>query len=79
MEEATLQQVAAITQGSSFVASEADTLKKVYGEIDTLEKSPTKGRLYSQYRELLPFTFVPGLRLILLVLILGCARFRSLP
>ena len=54
-------------------------LEDVYAEIDRLEKSPSEGRLYSEYRELYQWFLLPGLGLILVQVVLAGTRFRSLP
>jgi hypothetical protein len=51
----------------------------VYAEIDRLEKSPSEGRLYTEYRALYQYLLFPGLSLVLMEIVLAATRFRSLP
>ena len=46
------KQIADATGGKYFSAQDPTALEDVYAEIDRLEKSPSEGRLYSEYREL---------------------------
>ena len=79
LDERTLQQIADATGGKYFSAQDAERLEDVYAEIDQLEKSPSEGRLYSEYRELYQWFLLPGLGLILVQVVLAGTRFRSLP
>lgn len=79
LDEETLKQIAAATGGKYFRAQDAESLQNVYAAIDALEKSPSEGRLYSEYHELYQYLMFPGLGLILLEIVLAGTRFRSLP
>ena len=79
LDEPTLQQIADATGGKYFRAPDAEQLADVYAEIDKLEKSPSEGRLYSEYRELYQWFLLPGLGLIVVQVVLAGTRFRSLP
>ena len=79
LDEHTLQQIAEATGGKYFSAQDAERLEDVYAEIDRLEKSPSEGRLYSEYHELYQWFLLPGLGLILVQVVLAGTRFRSLP
>ncbi len=79
LDEQTLQQIADATGGKYFRAPDTERLADVYAEIDKLEKSPSEGRLYSEYRELYQWFLLPGLGLVLLQVVLAGTRFRSLP
>lgn len=70
-----LRQIAAITGGKFFAASDVESLKTIYREIDQLERSPLPERHYTDYREWAiesfrwgPFAF-PPLALAALVLL----------
>jgi Ca-activated chloride channel family protein len=90
VDEETLQEIAQITGGQFFRATDTRTLRGVYEQIDTLERTRIQERRYSDYRELA----VEGLRLgslnippllsvvmVLLVveILLSNTRFRTLP
>ena len=79
LDERTLQQIAEATGGKYFSAQDVERLEDVYAEIDRLEKSPSEGRLYSEYRELYQWFLLPGLALTLVQVVLAGTRFRSLP
>lgn len=79
LDEATLKMIAETTGGKYFNATDTDALQDVYADINKLEKTETKGRLYTQYAELYRTPMMPGLAAILLVVVLGATRFRSLP
>jgi len=61
IDEATLREIAAATGGRYFRATDTESLKEIYGEIDVLEKSPHAGLHYREYRELYPWLLVPGI------------------
>ncbi len=79
LDEETLRTLAETTGGQYFNAKDTDSLENVYAEIDSLEKTVTEGKLYTEYRELYQGFMLPGLGLVLLELILTCTRFRGLP
>lgn len=75
----TLQKIADMTGGKSFLATDAQALKQIYDEIDRMEPTTFKVKQYTVYNELV------GLWLLLAVLALGAAAalaatfFRRLP
>jgi Ca-activated chloride channel family protein len=75
----TLQKIADMTGGKSFLATDAQALKQIYDEIDRMEPTTFKVKQYTVYNEL------AGLWLLLSVLALGAAAglaatfFRRLP
>ena len=75
----TLQKIADMTGGKSFLASDAQALKQIYDEIDQMEPTTFKVKQYTMYNEL------AGLWLLLSVLALGAGAalamtvFRRLP
>lgn len=79
LDEKTLRGLAETTGGKYFNAQDTEALAAVYAEIDRLEKSPSQGRLYTEYRELYQYLMFPGLGLIVLEIVLASTRFRSLP
>ncbi len=52
LDEETLKDIAQTTQAKYFRASDTETLKQVYKDIDALEKTKIKTQGYRQYREL---------------------------
>ncbi len=79
LDEETLKMLADTTGGKYFNATNTAALEEVYAEINKLEKSETKGRRYTQYKELYRSAMLPGLAGIMLVVVLLATRFRSLP
>lgn len=79
LDETTLKMLADKTGGQYFNAQDTETLRRVYAEIDKLEKTKSEGRLYTEYEEVYLWFLLPGVALILLELLLATTRFRSLP
>lgn len=79
MDETTLKQISQITGGQYFRATDTHSLKKIYAQIDQLEKSEVRWIDHSEYRELFPFFLVPGLMLLLMEIGLSQTRLRRIP
>ncbi len=60
IDEATLEKVASITGGKYFRATDTDSLAKIYGEIDQLEKSKVEAKHFVDYRELAVQSYKAG-------------------
>ena len=78
IDEALLKEIAAMTQGKYFRATDNKKLKEIYGEIDQLEKYEFKTFKYFTYEELFRYLLVPAFLLIVIEMILGMTRFRSI-
>ncbi|MCD6460002.1 VWA domain-containing protein [bacterium] len=79
IDEDTLKEIANNTGGMYFRATDTKSLKKIYGEIDKLEKTETKSNTYTDYKEIFVYFVIPGLLLLLLEIILANTRFRKIP
>lgn len=79
IDENTLKEVAKLTGGKYFRATDGDSLAKIYGEIDKLEKTKTESVKYLDYTELFPFFLFPGLALLVVEHVLRSTRFRKIP
>ena len=79
LDEATLKRLAEKTDGQYFNAQDTEALKRVYAEIDQLEKTEVEGRLYTEYREVFGFPMVTGVLCVLACIILDTTWLRSLP
>jgi Ca-activated chloride channel family protein len=79
IDEATLREIAAATGGRYFRATDTESLKEIYREIDALEKSPHAGLHYREYRELYPWLLVPGLVCLVAEVLLSRTALRVLP
>ena len=79
IDEATLKEIADVTGGRYFRATDGDSLARIYGEIDKLEKTKTESIKYLDYTELFPFFLFPGLGLLVIEHTLRSTRFRKIP
>ena len=90
IDEETLQRISESTGGRYFRATDTDSLRDIYAEIDRLEKTTTEQRRYRLYRDLavsgtsvgglrLPPLLLPAVLLLALELLLSNTRFRTLP
>lgn len=79
IDEDLLREIATVTGGTYFHASDSEGLAEVYAQIDRLEKSQFEESKYSDYTELFRWFAGSGLALILAINVLKETRFRSLP
>ena len=75
----TLNEVATITGGKFFRATDTDSLAQIYEEIDAMEKTTAVLNRFESYRELYPWFIALGLGLLGLEFVLGQTRLRRLP
>jgi Ca-activated chloride channel family protein len=79
IDEDSLQKIAGQTGGRYFRATDSDSLKQIYAQIDSLEKSEVKWIDHSEYRELFPLFLIPALLLVLAETVLTQTRLRRVP
>jgi len=79
IDETTLKEIADLTGGKYFRATDGDSLARIYGEIDKLEKTKTESVKYLDYTELFSFFLFPGLGLLVIEHALRSTRFRKIP
>ena len=79
IDEDTLRKVAAKTGGKYFRATDTESLRDIYAEIDELEKSEHEGLLYLDYHELYPWLLLPALLMLGLEVLLAETWLRVLP
>lgn len=79
IDEELLMKVAEVTDGMYFRATDTQELKKIYNEIDKLEKTTMEETGYNIYKELFKWFLIPGLLLLLLEVILSQTVLRRLP
>jgi Ca-activated chloride channel family protein len=78
-DEKTLQEIAVITNGKFFRATDTESLKTIFGEIDKLEKSKIEVEKTAQYRDLFHWFLIPGLACLILEMLLSQTLWRRLP
>ncbi len=79
LDEDTLKAIAETTGAKYFRATDRETLKDIYGQIDRLEKSEVKVKDHSQYTELFPWFVYPCLGFVFLEILLTNTRLRRFP
>ncbi len=79
VDEETLKEVASITGGSYFRATDAGALEAIYRQIDSMEKSRVETRSYVDYSEFGPYLLLPALILLLAEIVLRFGPLRKLP
>jgi Ca-activated chloride channel family protein len=79
IDEEMLAKVADMTGGKYFRAENTSGFRKIYEEIDELEKTEVEIEKYQRYRELFPYFVLSGLVILLLEIILSNTVWRRLP
>ncbi len=79
IDEELLQQIAKITDGAYFRATDTESLRNGYRQIDQLEKVKIQELLYKEYQELFGYFLLAGLSLLLVEILLSCTFLMRLP
>jgi Ca-activated chloride channel homolog len=79
IDEKTLKQVADLTGGGYFRATDTSSLESIYEKIDRLEKTTEQMTKFERYRELFLWPLLAGLALLGLELVMAETRLRRLP
>ncbi len=79
IDEKSLQQIADTTGALYFRAEDTAGLKKIYEEINRLEKSQIEVQTYTRYQELVIWLLVPAMLLFLLEMLLSQTVLRKIP
>jgi Ca-activated chloride channel family protein len=79
IDEQALIEIAKVTGGRYFRATDSAALQAIYGEIDRLEKTTTVADHYQQYVERFPLFLFAALGLLLLEIVLVNTRLRTVP
>ena len=61
IDEETLKEIATRTKGKYFRATDEESLRDIYSEIDNLERTEIEVKEYTRYRELYSVFFIPAL------------------
>ncbi len=79
IDEKTLRQIARITGGTYFRATNTNKLKKIYDEISKMEQTKIKVKEFTRYQDYFVYLLSAALILLLLELILANTWFKRLP
>lgn len=79
LDETTLKEIADLTGGAYFRATDAESLREIYARIDQLETTELELDRYTEYEDLYGWLVPPALLLLLLEILLLGTRFRKLP
>ncbi len=79
VDEDTLTKIANMTNAKYYRADSSDTLRKIYADIDRLEKTDVEVKKYTNYTEFFQWVVVSGLFVLLLEVILSNTIWRKLP
>lgn len=79
IDESMLKRIAQKTNAKYYRATDFDSLKNIYREIDKLEKSPIVGKQHSQYNELFTIFLAAALFILISEFILTNTIFRRIP
>jgi Ca-activated chloride channel family protein len=79
IDEDTLKKIALVTDGKYFRATDTQSLRQIYNEIDRLEKTPIEEKGYIEYNELFAVFLIPALALVLLEIFLANTVLRKVP
>jgi Ca-activated chloride channel family protein len=78
-DEKTLGEIATITNGQYFRATDTNSLRKIFSEIDKMEKTKVEVERTAQYRDLFYYVLIPGIACLLLEILLSQTVWRRLP
>ncbi len=78
-DEKTLGEIATITNGQYFRATDTNSLRKIFSEIDKMEKTKVEVERTAQYRDLFMYVLIPGIACLLLEILLSQTVWRRLP
>lgn len=79
VDDATLTRIAELTGGRYFRATDYESLRKIYREIDALEKTKVEVETYTEYKEEFVQFLVPALLCLALEVLLLQTRLRRVP
>ena len=79
IDEDTLKKISDLTGGQYFRATDLESLKTIYKQIDEMEKSEVKVIEHSEYTELFHYFLIPAILLLLLEVALSNTILRRIP
>ena len=79
VDDASLAEIAQVTGGRYFRATDSESLEETYREIDRLEKSELPAKRQGRFKELFPLFVLPAVGLLLAELLLAATWLRRTP
>ncbi|RMF60634.1 MAG: VWA domain-containing protein [Calditrichaeota bacterium] len=79
IDEATLKEIARITHGTYYRATDKESLDAIFKEIDQLEKTKIEVKQFTRYRDLFPPYLFVALGLVVVEVVLANTKFRKIP
>ncbi|MBI2571400.1 MAG: VWA domain-containing protein [Candidatus Schekmanbacteria bacterium] len=79
IDETGLREIATVTNGKYFRATDAASLRDVYREIDGLERTEVEMKAFMEYDEKLTWFALPALLLVIVETVLLHTRYRKIP
>jgi len=79
IDEETLRKIAKKTGAQYFRATDTESLRHIYDEINGMEKTIVEEKGYREYKELFHLFLIPGLLLLVLEILLNNTVFRRIP
>ena len=79
IDEESLNKISAMTDAKYFRATDLESLKGIYEQIDQLEKSEIRVLDHSEYKELFHYFLIPGLLLLVTEIIVSNSVLRRVP
>jgi Ca-activated chloride channel homolog len=79
IDEDTLRQVASITKGQYYRATDLTSLKEIFKEIDRLETMPVQEKIYNEREELFYLFLIPGMLLFIAEFFIKRTLLRRIP
>ena len=79
IDEDVLRKIADLTGGRYYRATDAQSLARIYSEIDRMEKTPIKERHFMDYRDLFSYPALLALALLVLEVVLSNTVLRRIP
>lgn len=79
IDEESLRKMAELTGGKYYLASDTEKMKRIYDEINKLEKSNIEHLGYREYSELFGYFLIPGIVLLAIEILLSNTIFLKVP
>ena len=79
LDEETLEEIAAVTEGEYFRATHTEELQQIYDRIDELETTEIETQTFTSYTDKFSLFIIPALCLLVLELVLGESLIREFP